>query len=221
MNSFNPNYFIHATNILLLVAYSVRDILWLRLFAVAASLIAIPYFLLQPATLWAPLSWSVVFATINLFQAFRVYIERRPVKLTPEEEEVHRFLSDIPTRKVLQILEIGYWATLDTGQPLIKSGESIAAISLIIRGRVRVAKGDRVLGELAAGDLVGSALLLSGVPADVDAVAMEPVRAMSWQVETLQRFLAANPETRIIMLRHLASDLATKIVRLGRGSPSN
>jgi hypothetical protein len=37
-------------------AYSVRDILWLRLFAVAASLIAIPYFLLQPATLWAPLS---------------------------------------------------------------------------------------------------------------------------------------------------------------------
>lgn len=82
MNFFNPNYFIHATNILLLVAYSVRDILWLRLFAVAASLIAIPYFLLQPATLWAPLSWSVVFATINLFQAFRIYIDRRPVKLT-------------------------------------------------------------------------------------------------------------------------------------------
>jgi len=30
------------------VAYSVRDILWLRMFAVAASLIAIPYFVLQP-----------------------------------------------------------------------------------------------------------------------------------------------------------------------------
>ena len=33
MNSFNPNYFIHAANVLLVVAYSVRDILWLRLFA--------------------------------------------------------------------------------------------------------------------------------------------------------------------------------------------
>jgi CRP-like cAMP-binding protein len=84
-----------------------------------------------------------------------------------------------------------------------------------------VAKGGRVLGELAAGDLVGSALLLSGVPSDVDAVAMEPVRAMSWQVETLQRYLAANPETRTIMLRHLASDLATKVMRLGQGSASN
>ena len=44
MGPFNPSYFLHTTNILLLVAYSVRDILWLRLFAVAASLIALPYF---------------------------------------------------------------------------------------------------------------------------------------------------------------------------------
>jgi hypothetical protein len=44
MTSLNPNYFIHAANVLLLVAYSVRDILWLRLFAVAAALILLPYF---------------------------------------------------------------------------------------------------------------------------------------------------------------------------------
>ena len=62
----NSIYFIHVGNVLLLVAYSVRDILWLRLFAVAASLISIPYFVLQPTTLWAPLSWSIVFAAINL-----------------------------------------------------------------------------------------------------------------------------------------------------------
>ena len=48
MGLFNPSYFLHVANILLLVAYSVRDILWLRLFAVAASLIALPYFILQP-----------------------------------------------------------------------------------------------------------------------------------------------------------------------------
>ena len=60
MTNYSPDYFIHAANILLLVAYSVRDILWLRLFAVAASVVSIPYFLLQPATLWAPLAWTVV-----------------------------------------------------------------------------------------------------------------------------------------------------------------
>src|SRR5688572_11485323 len=54
VSSFNPNYFIHAANILLLVAYSVRDILWLRVFAVASSVIALPYFVLQPTPQWAP-----------------------------------------------------------------------------------------------------------------------------------------------------------------------
>lgn len=44
MSSLNPNYFIHAANILLFLAYSVRDILWLRLLAVASALMAIPYF---------------------------------------------------------------------------------------------------------------------------------------------------------------------------------
>jgi hypothetical protein len=37
MSFITPDYFIHAANIFLLVAYSVRDVLWLRLFAVAAS----------------------------------------------------------------------------------------------------------------------------------------------------------------------------------------
>jgi hypothetical protein len=81
MNSFFPNYFIHAANVLLLIAYSVRDILWLRLFAVGAALISVPYFVLQPTTLWAPLSWSVVFAAINLLQSWRLFMERREVKI--------------------------------------------------------------------------------------------------------------------------------------------
>jgi Aldo/keto reductase family len=45
MSLFDPSYFLHAANILLLLAYSVRDILWLRIFALASSLIAMPYFL--------------------------------------------------------------------------------------------------------------------------------------------------------------------------------
>jgi len=38
------DYLVHISNIMLLVSYSVRDILWLRWFAVGAALINIPYF---------------------------------------------------------------------------------------------------------------------------------------------------------------------------------
>jgi hypothetical protein len=213
----NPDYFIHAANILLLAAYSVRDILWLRLFAVASSLAAIPYFVFQPTPLWAPISWSVVFAAINLFQSWRLFVDRRPVKLTPEEEAVRRLaFRDLPPRKVLQVLSIGSWTSADTGERLIEHGKCPDAISLIIRGKVQVARDGCILGELVAGNLVGSALLLSGVPADVDAVAAEPIRAVRWELETLERYLNVNPETRIIMQRHLALDLAGKLEGLSK-----
>ena len=54
MGSFNLDYCIHTANIPLLAAYSVRDILWLRLFALASSTIAMPYFLFQPTPLGRP-----------------------------------------------------------------------------------------------------------------------------------------------------------------------
>ena len=219
MNSFSSNYFIHAANVLLLVAYSVRDILWLRLFAVGASLISIPYFVLQPTTLWAPLSWSVVFAAINLLQSWRLYVERRPVQLTAEEEEIRRLVfRDLPPRKVLQVLSIGSWTTLEVGERLLERGKLPDAVSLIVRGKVQVTREGRVLGELIAGNVVGSALILSGVPSEVDAVTVEPGRAMRWELGALERYLTANPETRTVMLRHLARDLAGKVERVAAAS---
>ena len=219
MISLHPDYFVHAANVLLLVAYSVRDILWLRLFAVAASLIAMPYYVLQPTLLWAPLIWSAVFAAINLYQSWRLFLERRPVKLTPEEEEVRRLVfRDLTPRKVLQVLSIGSWTTAEAGERLIESGKSPEVLPLIVRGKVRVTKGDLVIAELGAGNYVGSALLLSGAPAEVDAVAVEPVRAVRWEVATLVRYLAANPETRIVMQGHLARDLAGKLEKIAKGS---
>ena len=72
-----------------------------------------------------------------------------------------------------------------------------------------------ILGELGAGDIVGSALALSGAPAEVDAVTVEPVRALRWEVATLRRYLESDPETRMVFQLSLSHDLAGKLQRLG------
>jgi CRP-like cAMP-binding protein len=211
----NANLFIHAANVLLLLAYSVTDILWLRLFAVASALVAIPYFVFQPTPQWAPIAWSVLFAGINSFQSWRLYLERRPVKLTAEEEEVRRLaFPDLPPRKVLELLSIGSWSTAEPGERMIESGKRADAMSLIVRGKVEVTKEGTVLSELQAGDFVGSALLLSGTVSEVDAVAVEPVRNVKWIAGTLERYLDANPDTRTALQRHLSRDLAVKVRQL-------
>ena len=216
MGSVNIDYFIHAANILLLGAYSVRDILWLRVLAVASSLAAIPYFLLQPTPLWAAFGWSVLFTGINIFQSWRLLVERRPVKLTAEEAEVRRMVfSDLPPRKVLQVLSIGSWVTAAPGERLIARGKPVESVSLLVHGEAQVAKDDHVLGQMGAGDLVGSALLMTGAVAEVDAVTISPARIVRWEAATLERYLNANPETRNLFQRHLARDLAGKVQRLG------
>ena len=212
MDSINPNFFIHAANILLLFAYLLRDMLWLRILALASSLCAMPYFLLHPKPLWAPLLWSVVFASVNLFQAWRVYNERRPVKLTHEEEEVRRLaFEDLPPKKVLEVLSIESWTAGNPGERFLEHGKQPNAIFLIVHGTVQLMRDGKYFADLAAGSLVGSALLLTGGFSDIDTVAAGSVRTLHWELDILNRYLDANPDTRMVMQRHLMRDLAGKL----------
>jgi hypothetical protein len=209
------DYFIHAANILLIAAYSVRDILWLRVLAVASSLAAMPYFLLQPTPLWPAFGWSVLFTAINIYQTWCLIVERRPVKLTAEEEEVRTLVfPNLPPKKALQVIGIGTWATASPGERLIERGQPSESIALIVSGRVRVTHEARLLAELGPGEIVGSALLLSGARAEIDAVTAEATRTLRWNAGTLEKYLDANPETRNLFQRHLARDLAGKVERL-------
>lgn len=221
MSVLSPDYFIHIANLLMLVAYSVRDILWLRLFAVGASLASMPFFFLQQKILWAPLAWSLLFTVINLLQSWRLLLERRPVQLTPEEETVKRLVfPNIHPRKVLQLLAIGKWSSIPAGQRLISSGIVPDTLSLIVRGKVRVSRQGQDVGELAAGEIVGSALILNGVPADVTAESIEPVRALTWDIAILKRYLDAQAEMRAALQQHLVRDLGAKLDRVTRGTSS-
>lgn len=120
-----------------------------------------------------------------------------PTQLTADEEDARRLaFPELPPRKVLQILNIGIWTTDEAGDRLIERGKHIDTVSLIIRGRVRVSRDERGGGDLVAGDIVGSTLLLTGAPADVDAVVVESTRALRWEIVSLERYLTANPDAR-------------------------
>ena len=51
------------------------------------------YFILQPTPEWPPIVWSVVFAGIKFLQSWRLYLERRPVKLTPDKAQIKQGLN--------------------------------------------------------------------------------------------------------------------------------
>src|SRR5262245_7267025 len=135
MNVQPADYLVHFSNVLLLVAYSVRDILWLRWFAVAAALTNIPYFLVQGTILWPPVLWALVFTAINLYQITRIYMERRPVVLSPDEQKLYDLgFRSLRPREFVSLALVGEWQSAQPGEKVVSEGESVSQVCVAISG---------------------------------------------------------------------------------------
>jgi hypothetical protein len=209
------DYLVHLSNILLLVSYSVRDILWLRWFAVGAALINIPYFLLQGTVLWPPVLWALVFTAINLFQIARIYLERRPVVLSEDERKLYEFgFQSLRPREFVALALIGEWKSAAPGERLVKEGEPVPGVCISITGSADVRKqGDRI-GTLGPGHIIGTALALTGAPSPVEIVFSEPARYMRWSLADLRSFMDKRPELRVTLQQLVNRDLAGKLEKL-------
>ena len=206
------NYLVHFSNILLVVSYSVREILWLRWFAVAAALTNIPYFLLQDTVLWPPVLWALVFTAINLYQIVRLYLERRPVVLSQDEQKLYDLgFRSLRPREFVSLSLVGEWRNAEPGERVITEGEPVSSVSIPITGSADVHRlGDRI-GALAPGHLIGTALALTGEPSPVEVTFTEPARYMCWSLASLRRFMDTRPDLRVALQGLVNRDLAEKL----------
>ena len=215
MNIQLADILVHASNILLLVSYSVRDILWLRWFAVAAALVNIPYFLLQGSILWPPVLWAGVFTAINLYQIARIYLERRPVVLSADEQKLYDLaFRSLRPREFVSLVLAGEWKDAAAGDKVLIEGEPVSRICIPITGKVEVRKHGKPLGALEPGQLIGTSLALTGHSSLVDAVFTGNARYMSWPLHSLRAFMDKRPELRVTLQGLANRDLAGKLERV-------
>jgi hypothetical protein len=213
------DYLAHVSNLLLLVSYSVRDMLWLRWFAVAAAFIIMPYYLWQPQILWPPVLWGSVFAAINLVQIARIYAERRPVVLAPEEQKLYDLsFSSLRPREFLSLALIGEWKDAEPGDQLLKRGERVASLAVAVAGSVEVTHGQQVVGTIPPGQVVGTALALVGEPSPVDARFRETGRYLSWPLSSLRVFIDKHPDLRLALQQMVSRDVSRKVEGLVRAA---
>ena len=206
------DYLVHFSNIMMLAAYSVRDILWLRWFAVAAALTNIPYFLLQGTVLWPPVLWALVFTAINLYQIARLYLERRPVVLSHDEQKLYDLgFRSLRPREFVSLSLVGEWKNGEPGERVITEGEAVSSVSIPITGSADVhSRGERI-GALTPGHIIGTALALTGEPSPVQVTFTEPARYMSWSLPSLRNFMDTRPDLRVALQGLVNRDLAEKL----------
>ena len=67
-----------------LIAFSflVKDILWLRLLSILASLFSVLYNFYIPAEpMWLAINWNIVFVLVNIYHIAVIIYEKRPVHM--------------------------------------------------------------------------------------------------------------------------------------------
>ncbi len=101
---------IHAANVLYLISFLARDMLWLRLLTCAGLLLGVLFFSCQPMPLYGPTVWHVVFLVINGLQIWRLLAERRRLTLTAKQERVgEAAFHDLSREELLTLLARVTW----------------------------------------------------------------------------------------------------------------
>jgi hypothetical protein len=77
---------IYAANILYLLSYLVRDILYLRLLTVVAACCLVTYFYTQAEPLMTVIYWNLFFVMLNVLQLARILWERYRIRANVQHQ---------------------------------------------------------------------------------------------------------------------------------------
>jgi hypothetical protein len=201
---------IHAANVIYLLSYLVRDILWLRLLTVIGGLLLIVYF--SSPLVIEPIAWNCVFLALNLVQIWRLLLERRPVKLTDEELALYQLaFRALTVRQFVKVARTGSWKDLEAGEQLVAQGERLARVMVVLKGRLAVERDARRLTELGPGRLVGEMSYLTGAPTSARVVAEEPSRVIILEKQAIEGLSTTDPDLRAALQLVIGTDLVAKL----------
>ncbi len=203
---------IHVANVLYVFSYLVKDILWLRLLTVVAGSVLLAYYALLPSPLWAAIGWNIIFLAINLRQIHVLLLERRPVRLSPEELRLHQLaFRSLTQREFAKLLRIAHWEDVAVDQRFVTKGQALDRIMVIAEGRARVEIAGAPAVELRPGCFVGEMSYLTGQTPNADVVAAEKTRLASWPQTELKAYLGRDAELRAIVQTAIGEDLIAKL----------
>ncbi len=204
-------YLLHTANVVYLLSYLVKDILWLRLLTVVGGVLLMVWAYVQPEPLWPSIAWNAVFMTINAWQIVLLLLERRPVRLSERDMHLYRLVfRTLTPREFVKLLALGRWEEATPQTHIVERAHALDRLMVIASGRTAVRVGDRVV-ELGEGRFVGEMSFITGEPPTADVVAIDSIRYVSWPKAELRKFLADHPPLRAAWQAVLGADLVGKL----------
>ena len=197
-----------------LIAFSflVKDILWLRIVSIVASLFSVFYNWVIPVEpMWIPIGWNFVFVALNLYHIAVIVYEKRPVQMSPKHRELYETMfKDLTPVEFLKITKLADWEHFKSGEVIIQERHAVETLNLIYNGTVNVKVGGKKLAELKDGQFVGEMSFLTEKPATATCVVKHDAELLVWRQREFKELLKRNPS----LYYSIQSLLSTQLVNI-------
>lgn len=228
----------NAASILTLTAYTMTDMMELRITAICATILSLTFQYYRAVPLWIPIRWNGVLLILNLTMVSTLYLERRRAQqMSPDLEQLYekgQFQSRGFSRvEFLRLHDLASTVTLGPSKCLVKEGEAKNALYFLVDGSVHITKHphpDKVVAHLQPYHFLGEISLLSRMAAsssqapawestataNVMVSSQQPAVFLEWKFDRLIPFLQEDRAVRNALSAFINHDLTSKLLRDGQ-----
>jgi len=180
-----------------LIAFSflVKDIFWLRIVSILASLFSVFYnYVIPPEPMWIPIGWNFVFVALNLYHIAVIIYEKRPIKMEPKDKELYETLfKEMSPVEYLKVSKVADWKRYKSGATLIRQEHLVKDLILLYNGTVDVAVDGKKVAELKDGQFVGEMSFLTEKSATATCIVKHDSECLVWKQREFKELLKRNP----------------------------
>ena len=184
---------LNTANIIFLVAFLAKKIVWLRLLTITGNILVVPYYLyyIEPP-LWNTIVWLCIYTAINMVMLFIIYLESRPISLSDLEQKIYDMtFKSLEPRVFKKLFDHGSLEELQPEVNLVTRESELDSLMLVVEGEAEVVlkHGEHII--IPTGGFIGEQSFITGEKTSADVkTGKEAAKIIRWNSETLRKHLA-------------------------------
>ena len=199
-----------------LIAFSflVKDIFWLRILSILASLFSVFYnYTIPTEPMWLAINWNFIFVGVNLYHIGIILYEKREVKMDEKDEELYQTLfKEKSPVEYLKLSRAAKWETLKPGKRIITQGMPVPDLYLIYNGTVDITIDNEHIAQLKDGEFVGEMSFLTEKVATATCKVKYEAQCLVWKQREFKELLKRNPSLYFTIQSVLSAQVSDKLV---------
>mgnify|MGYP003115273914 FL=1 len=199
-----------------LIAFSflVKDIMYLRILSIVASLFSVFYNYTIPIDpMWLAINWNIVFVLVNLYHIAILIYEKRPIKMDDKNTELYQTLfKDLTPVEYLKISKAANWTIFKSKEVIIRQEHLVPDLILIYNGTVDVLVNNKPVAQLKDGQFVGEMSFLTEKSATATCIVKHDTECLVWKQNEFKELLKRNPSLYFTIQSLLSTQVSSNLV---------